>query len=71
MTPEERRELIYTLGQIVEGARLMIDAHLTQLRRKQLDDENRDPLVFSLARVDGTLCDAQQGLQAIAKWEAE
>ncbi len=71
MTPEERRELVYTLEGIVNGARLMIDAHLRQLRREQGEGANRDPLVTSLALVDGTLRDAEQGLKTIAKWEAE
>ncbi len=71
MTPEERRELVYNLELIVNGARLIIDSHLRQLRREQGEDANRDPLVTSLTLVDGTLANAEQGLKTIAKWEAD
>ncbi len=71
MTPEERRTLIHTLDRIVEGVRLMLDANLKQLRRNQSIGARCDPLVASLSLVDRALCDAEQGLKTIAKWEAK
>jgi hypothetical protein len=71
MTPGKRRQLVYSLERMVNGARMMIDDAIKQLRREQGEDANRDPLVTSLALVDGTLANAERALQTIAKWEAE
>jgi hypothetical protein len=71
MTPGKRRQLVYSLERMVNGARMMIDDAIKQLRREQGEDANCDPLVTSLMLVDGTLANAEQGLKTIAKWEAE
>jgi hypothetical protein len=72
MTPEERRQLVYKLESIVVGARLVLNTSLTQLRKEQKRDGSKcDPLVTSLKLVDGTLANAEQALQTIAKWEIE
>ncbi len=71
MTPEERRQAVYMLEGIVQSARLILDINLKQLRRDQPTGTKCDPLVTSLAIVDGTLGNAERALQTIAKWEAK
>ena len=71
MTTEQRRQIVYQLEAIVGIARLVLDTNLKQLRQEQRYSADRDPLVTSLSLVDHTLCDAEQGLKTIAKWEAQ
>lgn len=71
MTPEERRKIVDDLEMMIGNARVVLDINLKQLRREQAEGSKRDPLVTSLTLVDGTLANAERGLQTIAKWEAE
>ena len=71
MTPEERRQLVCKLQNIVGNTRTMLNTNLTQLRREQGEGSKCDPLVTGLSFVDRTIFDAEEILKTIAKWEAE